>query len=66
VQAMPSIARFTFFLSIFILSTNAQETTASLENVTKTISNLLKGYDIRLRPNFGGLNISSPIPDAIE
>merc|ERR1719323_1374686 len=26
----------------------------SLENVTKTIGNLLDGYDIRLRPNFGG------------
>ncbi|XP_045480832.1 gamma-aminobutyric acid receptor subunit beta-like [Harmonia axyridis] len=25
-----------------------------LDNVTKTISGLLKGYDIRLRPNFGG------------
>ncbi|XP_068085894.1 gamma-aminobutyric acid receptor subunit beta-like [Anabrus simplex] len=31
-------------------------TTASdrLENVTQTISRLLEGYDIRLRPNFGG------------
>ncbi|KAG5868122.1 hypothetical protein JTB14_028424 [Gonioctena quinquepunctata] len=25
-----------------------------LENVTQTISRLLQGYDIRLRPNFGG------------
>ncbi|KAL3266304.1 hypothetical protein HHI36_010483 [Cryptolaemus montrouzieri] len=25
-----------------------------LDNVTKTISGLLRGYDIRLRPNFGG------------
>lgn len=25
-----------------------------LENVTQTISRLLEGYDIRLRPNFGG------------
>lgn len=25
-----------------------------LENVTQTISKILKGYDIRLRPNFGG------------
>ncbi|TMW50274.1 hypothetical protein DOY81_004655 [Sarcophaga bullata] len=24
-----------------------------LENVTQTISKILKGYDIRLRPNFG-------------
>ncbi|KAF3430054.1 hypothetical protein E2986_11668 [Frieseomelitta varia] len=25
-----------------------------LENVTQTISRILDGYDIRLRPNFGG------------
>ena len=25
-----------------------------LQNVSKTIENLLKGYDIRLRPQFGG------------
>jgi len=25
-----------------------------LENVTQTIVRLLQGYDIRLRPNFGG------------
>ena len=25
-----------------------------LQNVTKTIGDLLDGYDIRLRPNFGG------------
>lgn len=25
-----------------------------LENVTQTISKILQGYDIRLRPNFGG------------
>ena len=31
-------------------SNNAQY----LENVTKTIGDLLDGYDIRLRPNFGG------------
>lgn len=27
---------------------------ARLENVTQTISRILEGYDIRLRPNFGG------------
>lgn len=27
---------------------------ARLENVTQTISRMLQGYDIRLRPNFGG------------
>lgn len=31
-----------------------KDNTESLENVTKTIGNLLEGYDIRLRPNFGG------------
>ena len=30
--------------------------TDALENVTRTIGNLLDGYDIRLRPNFGGLS----------
>jgi gamma-aminobutyric acid receptor subunit beta len=25
-----------------------------LENVTRTIARILEGYDIRLRPNFGG------------
>ncbi len=30
------------------------DSTESLENVTRTIGNLLDGYDIRLRPNFGG------------
>lgn len=27
---------------------------ARLENVTQTIAKILQGYDIRLRPNFGG------------
>lgn len=31
---------------------------ARLENVTQTISRILEGYDIRLRPNFGGKNIN--------
>ena len=30
----------------------------TLDNVTKTIGRLLDGYDIRLRPNFGGKFIS--------
>ena len=34
----------------------SDERANSLENVTKTIGNLLDGYDIRLRPNFGGEN----------
>lgn len=29
-------------------------TSARLENVTQTIARILAGYDIRLRPNFGG------------
>ena len=41
--------------SRLVLQASAREdTTESLENVTKTIGNLLEGYDIRLRPNFGG------------
>ena len=31
----------------------------TLDNVTKTIGRLLDGYDIRLRPNFGGKALSS-------
>lgn len=27
---------------------------AQLENITKTLSRMIEGYDIRLRPNFGG------------
>ncbi|KAJ9594388.1 hypothetical protein L9F63_014178, partial [Diploptera punctata] len=30
-----------------------QQQSDRLENVTQTISRLLQGYDIRLRPNFG-------------
>ena len=33
----------------------------TLANVTKTIGNLLDGYDIRLRPNFGGKQMFSYI-----
>ena len=35
-------------------SASASTSSSSLENVTRTIGNLLSGYDIRLRPNFGG------------
>lgn len=31
-----------------------EATAARLENVTQTITRILEGYDIRLRPNFGG------------
>ncbi|XP_071452831.1 gamma-aminobutyric acid receptor subunit beta-like isoform X2 [Hetaerina americana] len=38
-----------------LASSSMQGTTSDrLENVTQTISRLLEGYDIRLRPNFGG------------
>ncbi|XP_012279714.1 gamma-aminobutyric acid receptor subunit beta-like [Orussus abietinus] len=33
---------------------HSSEVTDRLENVTQTISRILSGYDIRLRPNFGG------------
>jgi hypothetical protein len=36
-----------------------------LENVTQTISKLLQGYDIRLRPNFGGESRISFVCDNI-
>lgn len=48
------------FLVVFLASTMASEKVLSskgndrLANVTQTISRLLEGYDIRLRPNFGG------------
>ncbi|GJQ65264.1 LCCH3 [Trypoxylus dichotomus] len=43
-------------ISIFRPVVGYQQTMVSdrLENVTQTISRLLEGYDIRLRPNFGG------------
>jgi len=50
------------FLATFILwgfsmahgSVTQDDRANTLANVTKTIGNLLDGYDIRLRPNFGG------------
>ena len=33
----------------------------TLDNVTKTIGRLLDGYDIRLRPNFGGKLKKEPV-----
>lgn len=32
-----------------------------LENVTQTIARILEGYDIRLRPNFGGKYSGEPL-----
>ena len=43
-----------FFRSSMAKGATSDERANSLENVTKTIGNLLDGYDIRLRPNFGG------------
>ncbi|XP_055710995.1 gamma-aminobutyric acid receptor subunit beta-like [Phlebotomus papatasi] len=48
--------RYILLLLLFTkISSAFREMAASrLENVTQTISRLLEGYDIRLRPNFGG------------
>ncbi|CAH0560461.1 unnamed protein product [Brassicogethes aeneus] len=47
---------FNFYLFNIIFAGGLQRNMVSdrLENVTQTISRLLEGYDIRLRPNFGG------------
>lgn len=34
-----------------------------IENVTQTIARILEGYDIRLRPNFGGKLMYCKISD---
>ncbi|KYM83084.1 Gamma-aminobutyric acid receptor subunit beta-like protein, partial [Atta colombica] len=43
-----------FEISYFRASLESAEMSDRLENVTQTISRILDGYDIRLRPNFGG------------
>ena len=48
------------FDSFSVVSGQDESTAMSaryLENVTMTIRNLLEGYDIRLRPNFGGKRV---------
>lgn len=45
---------FKKYLHCFIHSHKKSSTSERLANVTQTISQLLNGYDIRLRPNFGG------------
>lgn len=42
--------------SSFVSKTTTSKTLAAsrVENVTQTIARILDGYDIRLRPNFGG------------
>lgn len=46
------------FLKIYICWFNRCDhrafTAAQLENITRTLAQMLEGYDIRLRPNFGG------------
>ncbi|XP_035827484.1 gamma-aminobutyric acid receptor subunit beta isoform X2 [Aplysia californica] len=49
---VPCIAFF-FFCSNFVVS-RCQQSAEHFGNVTQTIEGLLKGYDIRLRPSFGG------------
>lgn len=45
-----------FPLSVFSPESDHKMMAASrLENVTQTIARILEGYDIRLRPNFGGM-----------
>ncbi|KAL7645050.1 UNVERIFIED_CONTAM: hypothetical protein RMT77_003420 [Armadillidium vulgare] len=43
-----------FWLWLGTSRTDAGRTSEHLDNVTQTIEELLDGYDIRLRPNFGG------------
>lgn len=47
---------FCFFCSLCLPHSVHPKSMAAgrLENVTQTISRILEGYDIRLRPNFGG------------
>jgi hypothetical protein len=51
-----ALSRQLFTLSCLLHSCSEQRMMAAmrLENVTQTIGRILKGYDIRLRPNFGG------------
>lgn len=61
IRHVPSCAIFVFVFACII---GAQNTVGSseqimseadaLQNVSRTIENLLEGYDIRLRPQFGG------------
>lgn len=57
-REMIGLQKIMILLCINLLNfcSSAQKTLVSdrLENVTQTISRILEGYDIRLRPNFGG------------
>lgn len=63
--AMPAVLRTTVLLFIYTLTYGVKGHTGSvnndegldpstLQNVSRTIANLLEKYDIRLRPQFGG------------
>lgn len=41
-------------INFFIRCDHKGYSAAQLENITKTLTQMLEGYDIRLRPNFGG------------
>lgn len=43
-----------FLINVYSISEQKLMAASRLENVTQTIARILEGYDIRLRPNFGG------------
>lgn len=49
-----NVERLCFIFSNFIRCDYKDLAAARLENVTQTIGRVLEGYDIRLRPDFGG------------
>lgn len=54
--SLTSSGLINFFLHVFSCG-HKDIAAARLENVTQTITRILEGYDIRLRPNFGGMPI---------
>merc|ERR1711910_215490 len=53
-RPMPRLMLGSFAPAAWATGLVPDDRTDALENVTRTIGNLLDGYDIRLRPNFGG------------
>lgn len=49
----PSSRRVTMFVVVFSFSVNEP---GNMSYVKETVDKLLKGYDIRLRPDFGGMS----------
>lgn len=45
---------FSYYMNIVNRCDHKALAAAQLENITKTLSRMIEGYDIRLRPNFGG------------